>query len=107
MLQGGQDSVVGLINAFVHVIMYTYYLLAAIGPQMQPYLWWKRYLTKLQLVQFVVGFAHSFVVAAGLVQCGYPWQFCAVTCSVLALMMLLFGHFYFEEYVRKKANKQA
>lgn len=30
--------------------MYTYYWLAALGPHMQPYLWWKRYLTRLQLV---------------------------------------------------------
>ena len=37
-------------NSFVHVIMYAYYGLSAIGPQMRPYLWWKRYITKLQLV---------------------------------------------------------
>ena len=30
--------------------MYIYYGLAAIGPSMQKYLWWKRYMTKLQLV---------------------------------------------------------
>jgi len=33
--------------------MYTYYGLAAIGPHMQKYLWWKKYLTKLQLVSSV------------------------------------------------------
>lgn len=38
-------------NSFVHVIMYAYYGLSAIGPQMRPYLWWKRYITKLQLVR--------------------------------------------------------
>jgi len=31
--------------------MYSYYMLAAIGPQMQKYLWWKKYLTVLQMVQ--------------------------------------------------------
>lgn len=30
--------------------MYSYYGLAAIGPHMQKYLWWKKYLTSLQLV---------------------------------------------------------
>jgi len=39
-------------NSFVHVVMYAYYGLSAIGPQMRPYLWWKRYITKLQLVRF-------------------------------------------------------
>lgn len=41
-------------NSFVHVVMYAYYGLSAIGPQMRPYLWWKRYITKLQLVRSVV-----------------------------------------------------
>ena len=41
-------------NSFVHVIMYAYYGLSAIGPQMRPYLWWKRYITKLQLVRSVI-----------------------------------------------------
>ena len=41
---------IGLINSFVHVIMYLYYGLAAFGPSMSKYLWWKRYLTCLQLV---------------------------------------------------------
>ena len=38
-------------NCFVHVMMYAYYGLSAIGPHMRPYLWWKRYITKLQLVR--------------------------------------------------------
>lgn len=39
------------LNSFIHTIMYTYYLLAAFGPSMQKYLWWKKYMTKLQLVR--------------------------------------------------------
>ncbi|KAH9374277.1 hypothetical protein HPB48_005597 [Haemaphysalis longicornis] len=34
------------INSFVHIIMYTYYFLACLGPSVQKYLWWKRYLTR-------------------------------------------------------------
>lgn len=30
--------------------MYTYYLFTALGPQFQKYLWWKKYLTALQMV---------------------------------------------------------
>ncbi|XP_068762372.1 very long chain fatty acid elongase 4-like [Montipora capricornis] len=41
------------VNCFVHVVMYAYYGLSAIGPQMQPYLGWKAHITKLQLTQFV------------------------------------------------------
>ncbi|UYV63389.1 ELOVL4 [Cordylochernes scorpioides] len=37
-------------NSFVHVVMYLYYGLASMGPKMQKYLFWKKYLTVLQLV---------------------------------------------------------
>ena len=43
-----------MVNSFIHTLMYVYYGLAAIGPSMQKYLWWKRYMTKLQLVGFVL-----------------------------------------------------
>ena len=45
-------------NSFVHVVMYAYYGLSAIGPQMRPYLWWKRYITKLQLVRSTIAILH-------------------------------------------------
>lgn len=32
--------------------MYTYYMFAAMGPQYQRFLWWKKYLTALQMVNF-------------------------------------------------------
>ena len=38
------------INCFVHIIMYSYYFLAGLGPSVQKYLWWKKYVTVLQLV---------------------------------------------------------
>lgn len=47
---GGHSSFFGLLNTFVHIIMYTYYMLAAMGPKVQKYLWWKKYLTVLQMV---------------------------------------------------------
>jgi elongation of very long chain fatty acids protein 4 len=34
------------------VIMYSYYALAAFGPKIQKYLWWKKYITIAQLIQF-------------------------------------------------------
>lgn len=40
------------LNAFVHIVMYTYYALAAI-PSMRGKLWWKKYITRLQLVRII------------------------------------------------------
>lgn len=39
-----------MVNAAVHVIMYFYYGLSAAGPRFQKYLWWKKYMTAIQLV---------------------------------------------------------
>lgn len=47
---GGHGTFIGFINSFVHIIMYTYYMMAAMGPQYQKYLWWKKYITTMQMV---------------------------------------------------------
>ena len=39
--------------------MYFYYMCAAFGPGMQKYLWWKKYITTIQLIQFVLVFFHA------------------------------------------------
>ncbi|KAG8235004.1 hypothetical protein J437_LFUL015420 [Ladona fulva] len=47
---GGHGTFTEMLNAFIHVLMYVYYILAAMGPRIQPFLWWKKYLTTLQMV---------------------------------------------------------
>lgn len=37
-------------NSFVHIIMYYYYAMTAVGYR----IWWKRYITAIQLVRRVV-----------------------------------------------------
>lgn len=37
-------------NTTVHILMYGYYFLAALGPSVRKYLWWKKYLTSIQIV---------------------------------------------------------
>jgi hypothetical protein len=54
VFSGGHGTLLGVINSFVHIIMYTYYLLAALGPTVQKYLWWKKYITSLQMVRHFV-----------------------------------------------------
>lgn len=45
---------IGFLNSLVHVFMYTYYGLAALGPNVAKYLTWKKYMTKFQLVSKIV-----------------------------------------------------
>ncbi|XP_055380600.1 elongation of very long chain fatty acids protein 7-like [Condylostylus longicornis] len=50
-LAGSHSTMLGLVNSFVHCIMYTYYFLTSLNKKFST-LWWKKYLTKLQLLQF-------------------------------------------------------
>lgn len=47
-----------MVNAAVHVIMYSYYGLSAAGPRFQKYLWWKKHMTAIQLTQFILVSVH-------------------------------------------------
>jgi hypothetical protein len=47
---GGQGVFVGFYNTPVHCIMYVYYLLSAWNPNYRKDIWWKKYVTLLQIV---------------------------------------------------------
>ncbi|RUS88561.1 hypothetical protein EGW08_003661, partial [Elysia chlorotica] len=47
---GGFGTFHSLLNSFIHLMMYTYYGLSAMGPAFHKYLWWKKYMTKMQIV---------------------------------------------------------
>ncbi|XP_043919749.1 elongation of very long chain fatty acids protein 7 isoform X2 [Protopterus annectens] len=55
---GGLGTFHALINCGVHVFMYSYYGMSAMGPAYQKYLWWKKYMTSVQLIQFVTITVH-------------------------------------------------
>ncbi|XP_076075641.1 very long chain fatty acid elongase 4-like [Mytilus galloprovincialis] len=101
---GGQAFFVPMLNTFVHIIMYTYYGLAVLGPHMQKYLWWKKYLTKLQLIQFV-----SFIIHSGynlLSGCDFPQGFNIAVLIYSLTLILLFANFYYKSYVQKQKKKK-
>ncbi|GJQ75481.1 hypothetical protein Trydic_g17568 [Trypoxylus dichotomus] len=69
-LPGGHGTLLGVINSFIHIWMYLYYMIASLGPQYQQYLWWKKHLTEMQMIQFCLIFIHEFQVLFR--QCDYP-----------------------------------
>lgn len=82
-----------MVNATVHVIMYFYYGLSAAGPRFQKYLWWKKYMTAIQLVSwpffmFVLKcFAYSYKVRVNIrcliITCSLPGCFTDTVCPGL------------------------
>ncbi|KAK7603572.1 hypothetical protein V9T40_003571 [Parthenolecanium corni] len=97
---GGHSTFFGLLNTFVHIIMYAYYMLAAMGPQMQRYLWWKKYLTALQMVQFVLVFVHAFQLL--FIECNYPKAFVYWIGMHAVMFYFLFSDFYKQAYIKRQ-----
>lgn len=50
VFSGSHGTLLGIINAFVHVIMYSYYFLTSYRPELRNSLWWKKHITQIQLV---------------------------------------------------------
>jgi len=104
------------LNLAVHVLMYYYYALTALG--IRP--WWKQWVTKLQIVQFVIDLIACYGCVAillasnlqtfqgtriGLSCEGTPWA--AFTgLSVLSSYLWLFLIFYVKTYYQKSKTKK-
>lgn len=100
---GGQSFFIGMVNTFVHVLMYSYYGLAALGPHMQKYLWWKRYLTSLQLVQFMMFILHTSYNL--FTDCNFPDSMNMVVLFYCVTLIILFSNFYYQSYVTHKKQR--
>nr|QCF41171.1 Elovl4_a [Sinonovacula constricta] len=100
---GGQSFFGAMVNSFIHVIMYTYYGIAALGPQYQKYLWWKRYLTIIQLIQFNIGIIHA--AQSLIMRCDFPlWMQYALVFYAFTILCL-FLNFYFQAYIKSQRKK--
>ncbi|XP_040576929.1 very long chain fatty acid elongase 4 isoform X2 [Lepeophtheirus salmonis] len=97
---GGSSFLGAMFNSFVHILMYSYYFLTACGPKVRAYLWWKKYLTSIQMVQFV--FALVMGINAIRIGCAFPlWMQYAMVVYMVSFLVL-FSDFYYKAYMRKK-----
>lgn len=101
---GGQAFFIGMLNSFVHVFMYLYYALAVLGPSVQKYLWWKRYLTVLQLAQFAAIALHSGYNL--FTDCPFPDGFNLAVFTYIITLIILFLNFYYQTYLRRPQKKK-
>ncbi|KAI4473086.1 hypothetical protein M0804_015492 [Polistes exclamans] len=90
---GGHSTFFALLNTFVHIIMYFYYMVAAMGPRYQRYIWWKKYLTTLQMLLFT--------------ECDYPRSFMIWISLHGFLFFGLFSDFYKMKYTIGKGSSRS
>lgn len=94
-----------MLNGTVHVFMYYYYLAVSFNSD----LWWKKYLTTMQITQFAVdvlaGIPFFYAIFAEKRQCtGNPYIL-LFTDAVLISFLILFVNFYRHAY--KKSDKNS
>lgn len=101
-LPGGQNMYTVVVNSMVHVVMYSYYLLSAYNPEYKKSIWWKRYITQMQLLQFGVLCLMHLNVIFFQPECAFPKFSLILTLPQHVLFFCLFGNFYYNAYVRPK-----
>ena len=100
---GGSAFPGAMLNSAVHVIMYAYYFIAALGPAYRRWLWWKKYLTIIQLAQFTAAlvFASKAVIEGN---CDFPlWMQYTLICYMISFL-ILFSKYFTKEYCQHKQN---
>ncbi|GAB5590292.1 Fatty acyl-CoA elongase/Polyunsaturated fatty acid specific elongation enzyme [Umbelopsis nana] len=102
-----------VLNLTVHVLMYWYYFRTAGGAR----IWWKKYLTTMQIIQFVIdlfviyfctythfAFAYSSLPTFG--DCSGSENAAYFGCALLSSYLLLFINFYAKTYKKGDAGKK-
>ena len=87
-----------LINSLVHSMMYLYYALSTLGPQVRPYLWWKKYLTQLQIFQLILVAVHCLHLVL-LPDCNIPKVVFAIYLPQVIFLVYLFVSFFVSSYL--------
>lgn len=85
------------LNSAVHVVMYGYYFLTALHP-LHDFTWKKR-ITQMQILQFVLVICH---VSVGWLYHG----FCGYAFLYAFSMLVLFSNFYYHAFIAKKQSSR-
>lgn len=101
---GGHPILMGLLNLFVHIIMYGYYYLSIHQPQMKRNIWWKKYITILQMVQFIIIFVHSLWTLKQK-NCAVPRSIIYTMLLMSGVMFSMFTNFYIHAYILPKRKQ--
>ncbi|CAK1553382.1 unnamed protein product [Leptosia nina] len=101
---GGEGAVLALLNSAVHIVMYSYYFLSGLGPKFQKYLWWKKYVTKMQLGQFILMLLYC-VWTHFSPRCQYAAGFTYFISFNVIVFLLLFLNFYSKSYKSKGSKR--
>jgi len=101
---GGHVFLICMFNILVHMVMYGYYYASSQSKNVQESLWWKKYLTLGQLVQFLMMFLHCTYTLFQ-PNCSASRGVIYVISSASLFMFVMFSNFYVKTYIRPKEVK--
>lgn len=104
LFPGEQGILLGFLNSFVHIFMYFYYMVAAMGPRYRKYLWWKKYMTWIQLIQFTIMLTYLVLLVA--LDCKFSRTLTFFFVGNVVIFLYLFGSFYVKTYKSKKVSNE-
>jgi len=100
----GDQYLAGILNSGVHVLMYSHYFVSALGFPTP----WRKALTSLQLVQFVLNVTqHSYALYRGDDCAGSPYCVRVIMVVYFIIQFLLFAHFFSHAYRKKPRSKMS
>ena len=99
---GGNTVFGAALNSVIHVVMYSYYYLASFGPRFKKYLWWKKYLTRLQITQFFINLGFLLNYIRDPTQCEWSLELTYIKSILMISFLVLFMNFYVQTYVFRK-----
>ncbi|XP_023348093.1 elongation of very long chain fatty acids protein 4, partial [Eurytemora carolleeae] len=118
---GGSSFLGAMFNCVVHVFMYTYYALAACGESMKPYLWWKKYLTLIQVNICSIKYWDTLICSSMLmfhkpsqldcinycfrIGCDFPMWMQYSLVGYMFSFLVLFSDFYYKAYIQQRNEK--
>lgn len=101
---GGMATFPIMVNSFIHILMYTYYLLATFGPDWQSYLApMKPKLTMLQMIQFCILIMHSSIALRP--DCPVPRFLVYMFIPNVGVIFYMFYDFFKRSYRRARKTK--
>mmetsp|Transcript_6031 Transcript_6031/g.11050 ORF Transcript_6031/g.11050 Transcript_6031/m.11050 type:complete len:291 (-) Transcript_6031:1166-2038(-) len=107
IMPGGEGWLGAALNSFVHVVMYSYYLLASLSSNnpnfRKKYLWWGKYLTTFQMLQFVENGLHCMYM---LYFKTYSEVMAKFGVYYMVTLLALFGNFYIQKYIAGGSKKK-
>lgn len=97
-LHGYYQFLIVSVNSGIHVLLYSYYALSGVRPDiMRKYIWCKKYLTTLQIMQFFLFMV--YMLYSNLFGCGFDMLgFDSFAFFTVVIITVLFFNFYFRTY---------